>query len=160
MPVDDAPIFARLTAAAAEAARQAYAPYSNFRVGAALLLDNGAVVTGANVENASYGLTICAERSAVVRAVAEHGPGVRIAAVAVTNLNEAPSPPCGACRQVLSEFVTRDSWVVFRGIKGWERYSFAEVLPFRFRLEDPAGQNPAVGSDPNPGPELSSGDKQ
>src|ERR1700679_968228 len=91
--------------AAEQAAHHAYAPYSGFRVGAALLLEGGEIVTAANVENASYGLTICAERSAVVRAVAQHGPKLRIHAVTVTNLNDAPSSPCGACRQVLSEFM-------------------------------------------------------
>jgi cytidine deaminase len=136
--LDDPQLFERLTSAAEEAARHAYAPYSKFRVGAALLLDNGAIVTGANVENASYGLTLCAERSAVVRAIAEHGPAVRIAAVAVTNLNDAPSPPCGACRQVLSEFVTPNSWLAFRGSAGWKKYSFDDVFPFRFVLEEPS----------------------
>src|ERR1700735_5907188 len=91
--------------AAEQAAHHAYAPYSGFRVGAALLLEGGHIVTAANVENASYGLSICAERSAVVRAVAQHGPKMRIQAVAVTNLNNAPSSPCGACRQILSELM-------------------------------------------------------
>ncbi|MGC2402434.1 MAG: cytidine deaminase [Acidobacteriaceae bacterium] len=124
----------RLTAEAEEAAGQAYAPYSKFRVGAALLLENGLLVTGANVENASYGLTICAERSAVVRAVAEHGPEVRVAACAITNLNQAASPPCGACLQVLSEFMQPAGRVIFRSEAGWENYRFDEVFPYRFKL--------------------------
>ena len=102
-----------LQLAAARAAENAYAPYSGFRVGAALLLDDGTTVTGCNVENMSYGLTICAERSALVRAVSEKGPHVRVKAIAVTNLNHAASPPCGACRQVLSEFVTPDATIIF-----------------------------------------------
>jgi len=102
-----------LTQAAVEAAKLAYAPYSGFRVGAALLLESGEVVTGANVENVSYGLTICAERSALVRAVAIFGPGVRVAAAAVVNLNDSPSPPCGACRQVLAEFMGPEAPVSF-----------------------------------------------
>jgi homotetrameric cytidine deaminase len=124
----------QLTTQAAEAAERAYAPYSKFRVGAALLLQNGAIVTGANVENASYGLTICAERSAIVRAVAEHGPKVRLLACAVTNLNQAASPPCGACLQVLHEFMAPDSRVIFRGQVDWEDYRFEELLPHRFQL--------------------------
>jgi cytidine deaminase len=124
----------QLTARAADAADHAYAPYSKFRVGAALLLQNGALVSGANVENASYGLTICAERSAVVRAVAEHGPEIRVLACAITNLNQAASPPCGACLQVLSEFMLPASRVIFRSEAGWEEYRFEELFPHRFKF--------------------------
>jgi cytidine deaminase len=124
----------QLTEAAANAARHAYAPYSGFRVGAALLLEDGSIVTGTNVENASYGLTICAERSAVVRAIAEYGPEIRVRACAITNLNQAASPPCGACLQVLSEFMQPTSRIIFRGASGWEDYCFDEVLPHRFAL--------------------------
>jgi homotetrameric cytidine deaminase len=122
---------------AREAAQNAYAPYSKFRVGAALRLANGQVVTGANVENASYGLTICAERSALVRAVAEFGPEIRVAAVAVANLNGKPSPPCGACRQMLAEFVEPDAPVRFPGADGVRTMTFSEVLPagFEFKLK-------------------------
>src|SRR6204780_2292733 len=88
---------------AREAALQSYSPYSGFRVGAALRLTTGEIVTGTNVENVSYGLTICAERAALVRAVSQFGPNIRIAAVAVANLNGKASPPCGACRQGLAE---------------------------------------------------------
>jgi cytidine deaminase len=126
-----------LRQAAITAAGNAYVPYSNFRVGAALLLDDGSIVTGCNVENMSYGLTICAERSAVVRAVSEKGPAIRVAAVAVANLNEAASSPCGACRQVLNEFVTPDAWVFFPAEQGAESRPFADLLPFGFRLERP-----------------------
>jgi homotetrameric cytidine deaminase len=124
----------QLTTLAADAADHAYAPYSKFRVGAALLLQNGAIVTGANVENASFGLTICAERSAVVRAIAEHGPEMRVLACAITNLNQQASPPCGACLQVLSEFMMPTSRILFRGDSDWEDYRFEEVFPHRFKL--------------------------
>src|SRR5580658_6427183 len=91
------------------AAQQSYSPYSKFRVGAALQLTSGEIVTGTNVENVSYGVTICAERSALVRAVSEFGPKIRIAAVAIANRNGLPSPPCGACRQMLAEFISPDA---------------------------------------------------
>jgi homotetrameric cytidine deaminase len=122
---------------AREAAQNAYAPYSKFRVGAALRLANGEIVTGANVENASYGLTICAERTALVRAVAEFGPEIRVAAVAVANLNGKPSPPCGACRQMLAEFAEPDAPVRFPGADGVRTMTFSEVLPagFEFKLK-------------------------
>lgn len=120
---------------ALEAARQSYSPYSGFKVGAALQLDNGAVVTGTNVENVSYGLTICAERSALVRAVAEHGASIRIRAVAVANLNDAPSPPCGACRQMLAEFIEPDAPVVFPSARGNTTMPFNAILPMAFEMD-------------------------
>jgi cytidine deaminase len=125
---------AELLSAARDAAQHAYAPYSGFRVGAALLLEGGEIVTGANVENASYGLTICAERSAVVRAVAQHGPKLRIHAVAVTNLNNAPSSPCGACRQVLSEFMPANGLILFPFDGSPQTHTLAELFPLSFDL--------------------------
>jgi homotetrameric cytidine deaminase len=120
---------------AQQAAENSYSPYSGFRVGAALQLTNGEVVTGTNVENMSYGLTICAERSAVVRAVSQFGPEIRIEAVAVANLNDAPSPPCGACRQVLSEFIQPDAPVIFPVEEGVRVMAFRELLPLAFEMK-------------------------
>ncbi len=122
---------------ARQAARHSYSPYSNFKVGAALRLTNGKVVTGTNVENISYGLTICAERSALVRAVSQFGPKIRIEAVAVANLNNAPSPPCGACRQMLAEFILPDAPVVFPVVEGVRIMPFSEVLPLAFEMKLP-----------------------
>ena len=125
----------QLQLAAENAAAHAYARYSNFRVGAALRLTTGEIVTGANVENASYGLTICAERSAVSSMIAQYGPTARIDAVSVTNLNKAASSPCGACRQVLAEFMNEDAWIIFPGAKGErEIRRMRELLPFGFEL--------------------------
>jgi homotetrameric cytidine deaminase len=121
---------------ARQAAQNAYAPYSGFRVGAALRLTNGEVVTGANVENVSYGLTLCAERSALVRAVAKFGPEIRIEAAAVANLNDAPSPPCGACRQVLAEFILPDAPVIFPIADGESILPFRELLPLAFEMKE------------------------
>ena len=128
----------KLLNAALDVARHAYSPYSGFRVGSALLLTNGETVTGANVENVSYGLTICAERSALVRAVAQFGPDVRITAAAIVNLNDAPSPPCGACRQVLAEFMDPEAPVSFpanrSGVIASITLPFRELLPYGFDL--------------------------
>jgi cytidine deaminase len=97
---------------AAAASAKAYAPYSRFRVGAALLCDDGTVFVGVNVENRSYGLTICAERSAIAAAVS--AGKLRFVALAVaTPDSSVPVPPCGACRQVISEFAPSDAVVVF-----------------------------------------------
>lgn len=126
-----------LMQAAKKAAEHSYSPYSGFKVGAALRLTNGEVVTGTNVENMSYGMTICAERSAVVTAVSRFGPRVRIAAAAITNLNDSPSPPCGACRQMLAEFILPDAPVKFPSAEGPRTMPFRELLPlgFEFHME-------------------------
>lgn len=92
----------RLKQAAKDASQHAYAPYSEFRVGAAVLTEDGRTFTGANVENASFGLTICAERNAVFQAVAKGAR--RIRAVVIYTPTRTPTPPCGACRQVMREF--------------------------------------------------------
>ncbi len=120
---------ASLREQARAAAQHSYSPYSGFRVGAALKLADGTVVTGTNVENVSYGLTLCAERAALVQAVSRFGPGVRVAAVAVANLNDAASPPCGACRQVLAEFTAGDAPVVFPAVDGTRVMTFGELMP-------------------------------
>lgn len=121
---------ARLVAAAREAMARSHSPYSHFRVGAALLGADGRVYTGTNVENASYGLSICAERTAVFKAVSE---GCRdfVAAAVVTD-TDRPTPPCGACRQVLQEFAP--GLVVHLAGRGdaVETFRLAELLPRPF----------------------------
>lgn len=95
--------------AAQKAAENAYAPYSNFNVGAAVLLENGDIVCGCNVENASYGLTICAERVAIGNAICKD-KNAKITAIAIVSPNsDKMLTPCGACRQVISEFATNDN---------------------------------------------------
>jgi cytidine deaminase len=125
---------AELLAAAQRAAHHAYAPYSGFRGGAALLLESGEIVTAANVENTSYGLTLCAERAAVARAIAEHGPGIRLVAAAVANLSKASSSPCGACRQVLAEFMPPSGHIFFPADGVSQNRTLADLLPFGFYL--------------------------
>ena len=121
---------------ASEAAKNSYSPYSRFRVGAALLLTTGETVTAANVENCSYRLTCCAEQCAIARAVAEHGPNIRLSAVAVANLNSAASMPCGACRQTLSEFGDDETLVLYPGESNQlQETTLGALLPYAFRLE-------------------------
>jgi homotetrameric cytidine deaminase len=129
MTIVSRPELEKLLEFARKAAENSYSPYSEFRVGAALRLTNGETVTGTNVENVSYGLTICAERAALVRAVSQFGPRIRVAAVAVANLNGKPSPPCGACRQVLAEFTEPDAPVIFPVAGGAQTMAFSELLP-------------------------------
>jgi cytidine deaminase len=121
---------ARLLQAARDALKRAYAPYSNFRVGAAVLTEKGSLFTGCNVENASYGLTVCAERAAIVSAVAQEG-AMRIKAIAVVNDSRSDCPPCGACRQVIFEFGP-DAIVIFQSHGGVEEMHISELLPESF----------------------------
>jgi cytidine deaminase len=134
MPLDQAlaPI---LTAAATKAASRAYAPYSHFHVGAALLFDEGSIITGANVENASYGLSCCAERNPLFRAISEHGPARKIAAVAVFHDGPEACPPCGACLQVISEFAAGDCPVYFSHGAEFHHAVLDELLPTRFNKQ-------------------------
>ena len=123
---------------AAAAAARAYAPYSKFRVGAALLAESGHVYAGCNVENASYGLSVCAERSAVFAAVAAEGPRLRVRTLALACDPPAPCPPCGACRQVLAEFGPGAA-VIYPAGTGHRRTTVDLLLPARFDLELPGG---------------------
>ena len=120
-----------LTKAAAEAKKKAYAPYSRFSVGAALLADNGRMYTGANVECASFGATICAERAAIAAAVTDGAR--RIVAVAVAGDTPEPLTPCGICRQTLVEFAGPETPVWCGNSEGeYVAHTLGELLPCAF----------------------------
>ena len=121
----------KLIEAARGAMANSYAPYSNFHVGAAVLTDKEKIFPGCNVENASYGLTNCAERTAIFSAVAQSGPALRIRAVAVVNDRELPCSPCGACRQVIFQFGP-EAIVIFQGSGGLKETIISELLPESF----------------------------
>ena len=119
---------------AKEAMENAYAPYSHFKVGAALLAKDGRVFQGCNIENASYGATNCAERTAIFKAVSE---GVReFEAIAIVASSGAYASPCGICRQVLFEFLPEGKVILDSDEKGMATFSVQELLPFGFRGED------------------------
>jgi cytidine deaminase len=125
-----------LLAAAQTASENAYAPFSHFRVGAAVLTAAGEIFAGCNVENSSYGLSVCAERTAIFTAVAAGalGSGKQIAAIAIVNRDGAPCSPCGACRQVIYEFGPR-ALVLYRTLEGELTQTTAlTLLPEAFRL--------------------------
>lgn len=124
------PDFEELLSAARDARERAYAPYSNYRVGAALDIGDGNVVVGSNVENASYSLGICAERAAVAAAISA-GFRTEFAAIAVAGPDGQLTSPCGACRQVLAEFNPRMT-VVFTAPDGPVTTTVAELLPHSF----------------------------
>jgi cytidine deaminase len=125
-----------LIEAAGAVSSKGYAPYSNFRVGAAVLTKGGVVYAGCNVENASYGLTICAERNAVARMVADSDHDDRsVRLVVVVSPEAAPCFPCGACRQVLHEFGCEEV-IVLDASGDLRRYPFHSLLPYSFDPED------------------------
>jgi cytidine deaminase len=116
--------------AARTARSNAHAPFSKFKVGAALLTEDGKVITGCNVENATYGLTICAERVAMFKAISEGHR--RFVSVAVAADTEAPTPPCGACRQILWE-LGGDLEVILGNLQAEKgRYWMRDLLPLPF----------------------------
>jgi cytidine deaminase len=124
----------RLLHAARKAMKNAYAPFSDFHVGAAILTAKGDIFAGCNVENSSYGMTNCAERTAIFSAVAAKGPKLEILAVAVTNAQGVACSPCGACRQVIYEFGP-DAVVFYEGREGPKQSHITELLPEGFRLK-------------------------
>jgi cytidine deaminase len=130
-PLSTHPQKEALLAAARAATHNAHAPYSNFFVGAAVLLDSGEVFTGCNVENASYGLTICAERNAIFAAVAAKGR-ISVRAIAAVNSAATACSPCGACRQVIAEFSRPETLVYYQGAHGIVETTIAELLPDSF----------------------------
>ncbi len=124
----------QLLEAAQSVLQNAYAPYSRFRVGAAILTHLGNLFTGCNVENSSYGLTICAERAAIVSAVAqEGGDRMKIRAVAVVNEKGTYCPPCGACRQVMFEFGA-DAVILLQEGDALKQVTMTQLLPGAFQL--------------------------
>lgn len=125
----------KLMESARGARRNAYAPYSGFTVGAAILAESGEIYTGCNVENASYGLSSCAERNAVFQAVGAVGPGLRIIAVSIAGTPGQPAYPCGACRQVLSELAANIPVFVEDGDQLRELH-LAELLPHAFEINN------------------------
>ncbi|MGL4798549.1 MAG: cytidine deaminase [Cellulosilyticaceae bacterium] len=119
---------------AKEAMARAYAPYSKFQVGAAILTEDGEVYTGCNVENASFGATNCAERTAIFKAVSD---GVRrIKAVAIVSSSKEFTYPCGICRQVIGEFMPQGEIILENAAGEIKVYAFTELLPFHFTQED------------------------
>ncbi len=124
----------KLIESAGEAVNNAYVPYSNFYVGAAVLTNDDSIFTGCNIENASYGLSICAERAAIFNAVSQGK--TKIKALAVASHSNEPVYPCGACRQVLNEFADeREIDVYIISPSGIKKHLLSELLPYAFRLE-------------------------
>ena len=125
---------------AMEAKEKAYAPYSKFKVGAAVLTESGEIFTGANVENSSYGATICAERIAVLKAVLD---GFReIKAIAISSDSDELIFPCGICRQVIFEFGKIDTIILCSDNRGnFETHTLGELLPYAFKLKEDKNTN-------------------
>ena len=126
-----------LCALAVKAMDNAYTPYSSFKVGAAILTKNGKVYTGCNIENASFSPTVCAERTAIFKAVSEGEREFAMIAVAggKNGKIEKICPPCGVCRQVMSEFCKPDFPVLLvKGEGEYEKFTLAEILPLSFKL--------------------------
>lgn len=127
--------YKKLVSKAFEGRKNAYAPYSNFKVGAAVLAEDDKIYTGCNIENASYGATNCAERTAIFKAVSEGNRTIK--AIAVVGVENNYTFPCGICRQVIAEFALKDAEIIIG--KGEDEYlikTLEELLPGAFTKED------------------------
>lgn len=124
-----------LLAYALDALKNSYSPYSNYKVGAAIFLKNGKVIKGTNVENASFGLTNCAERSALFTAYSLGYRKEDIKGIAIASLSTPPASPCGACRQVINELMEQDAFVIFGNEVDVYETSVKELLPLAFDKE-------------------------
>ena len=136
MSIEDSELIAlekreQLIEAAKKILTNAYAPYSQFQVGAAVLTQQGNIFTGCNVENVAYGLSICAERNAIAQAVAKEGATMKIVAIAIANSRQVPCSPCGACRQVIQE-LGHKAVVIFQDEAGWQSLTIEQLLPEGF----------------------------
>ena len=126
-----------LVNAAIKGRENAFTPYSNFKVGAAVLLENGAIIDGCNIENASYGLCNCAERTALFKAYSMGYKKEDIKALAVVADTDRPTSPCGACRQVMSELMKQETPIYMANLKGDVMIlSVKELLPYSFSESD------------------------
>lgn len=117
---------------AIEAQKNAYAPYSNYHVGAAVLLKDGKVIKGCNVENASYGLSNCAERTALFTCIAQGYKKDDIVAIAIASSSNPPASPCGACRQVMIELIPSNAKVYYGNDKQLFETTIGDLLPASF----------------------------
>ena len=127
----------QLAEIATDARKNSYSPYSNFKVGAALLLKNGDVITGCNIENSSYGLCNCAERTALFKAYSMGYRKDDILLFALSADTEGPVSPCGACRQVMSELMNPNTEVVMTNVKGAIKVTtVSDLLPYSFSGDD------------------------
>ncbi len=113
---------------------KAYAPYSHFKVGAALETEDGVIYQGCNIENASYGATNCAERTAIFKAVSEGHQ--RIKQIAIASVRKDETPPCGICLQVLSEFMSPEGYVILEHENKAKQYCLKDFLPKNFSLTE------------------------
>ncbi|MDD8048730.1 MAG: cytidine deaminase [Thomasclavelia sp.] len=119
-----------------EALNNSYAPYSNFNVGAAILLDNGKFIIGTNIENSSYGLTMCAERNAIFAAYSNGYLKEDIKAICIATNAGKLTPPCGACLQVMSELISNDIPIILTNKEEFKVYTLKDFLPIQFTGEN------------------------
>lgn len=122
----------KLITLAKEAQEKAYVPYSKFPVGAALITEDGDIFTGCNVENISYGLSICGERTTIFKMISEKGPQTKIKAIVNTTKANIACSPCGACRQVIQEFSSPDAVVIYKGEEDYVVVPVTHILPGAF----------------------------